>query len=144
MKTLRDYIITETIDNLKELEGLEVYGADLAYKIFERANVDGSYTYSTYKAQQWIKSYFDELGEVVDNIEMNLGKDSIPNVFDNPEGFQVVILLEGASYLIGQCKTVEEFWNEEKTLTKRLINKICKELREQKQGKYGRNNGFYG
>jgi hypothetical protein len=141
MKTLRDYIITETIENLKELEGLEVYGADLAYKIFESANVDGSYTYSTYKAKQWIKSYFDELGEIVEELKNN-GLDA-PNPFDEPEKFHVVILLEGASYLIGQCQTVNEFWDEEKTLTKKIINKICKELREQKQGKYGQNNGFY-
>jgi hypothetical protein len=141
MKTLRDYIITETIDNLKELEGLEVYGANLAYKIFESANVDGSYTYSTYEAVKWIKKYFDSLGEIVE--EMQGEGLNAPNPFDEPEKFQVVILLEGASYLIGQCQTVNEFWNEKKTLTKKIINKICKELREQKQGKYGRNNGFY-
>jgi len=138
MKTLRNYIIDETIYNLKEREGETVYACDLAYTVFESANVDGSYTYSTYKATQWVKKYFDSLGEIVDELKSN-GMDA-PNPFDEPEKFQVCILLEGAQYLLSQCETIDENWNDEIELTPKTIRKICKELRAQKQ-KY--NDDFY-
>ena len=138
MKTLRNYIIDETIYNLKEREGETVYACDLAYTVFESANVDGSYTYSTYKATQWVKKYFDSLGEIVDELKSN-GIDA-PNPFDEPEKFQVCILLEGAQYLLSQCETIDENWNDEIELTPKTIRKICKELRAQKQ-KY--NDDFY-
>ena len=138
MKTLKNYIIDETIYNLKEQEGRTVYACDLAYTVFECANVDGSYTYSTYKAIKWIKKYFDSLGEIVDELKSN-GMDT-PNPFDEPEKFQVCILLEGAQYLLSQCETIDENWNDEIELTPKTIRKICRELREQKQK---HDNGFY-
>lgn len=138
MKTLKNYIIDETIWNLKEREGETVYACDLAYTVFESANVDGSYTYSTYEAVKWIKKYFDSLGEIVEELQANgIGA---PNPFDEPEKFQVVILMEGAQYLLGKCETIEENWNEEIELTPKTIREICRELREQKQ-KY--NDDFY-
>ena len=138
MKTLKNYIIDETILNLKEREGETVYACDLAYAVFESANVDGSYTYSTYEAVKWIKKYFDSLGEIVE--EMQGQGLNAPNPFDEPEKFQVCVLLEGAQYLLSKCETVDENWNEEIELTPKTIRKICRELREQKQ-KY--DNGFY-
>ena len=138
MKTLKNYIIDETIYNLKEREGETVYACDLAYTVFEGANVDGSYTYSTYKATQWVKKYFDSLGEIVDELKSN-GIDA-PNPFDEPEKFQVCILLEGSQYLLSKCETIDENWNNEIELTPKIIRKICKELRAQKQ-KY--NDDFY-
>ena len=138
MKTLKNYIIDETIWNLKEREGETVYACDLAYTVFESANVDGSYTDSTYEAVKWIKKYFDSLGEIVE--EMQGQGLNAPNPFDEPEKFQVCVLLEGAQYLLSKCETVDENWNEEIELTPKTIRKICRELREQKQ-KY--DNGFY-
>ena len=89
MKTLKNYIIDETIWNLKEREGETVYACDLAYTVFGSANVDGSYTYSTYEAVKWIKKYFDSLGEIVE--EMQGQGLNAPNPFDEPEKFQVCV-----------------------------------------------------
>jgi len=138
MKTLRNYIIRETIENLHNLEDESCYGCDLAYEVFRGANADGSYTYSTYEAIQWIKRYFDGLGEVVEEMKAN-GLEP-PNPFDRPEQFQVCILLEGAQYLLGRCETVDQHWNDEFTLTPKIIKSICRELRAQKQ-QY--DDGFY-
>jgi hypothetical protein len=138
MKTLKNYIIDETIWNLKEREGETIYACDLAYTVFEGANVDGSYTYSTYDAIKWIKKYFDSLGEIVE--EMQGQGLNAPNPFYEPEKFQVCVLLEGAQYLLSQCETIDENWDKEIELTPKTIRKICRELREQKQ-KY--DNGFY-
>jgi hypothetical protein len=50
-------------------------------------------------------------------------------VFDNPEGFQVCIMLYAAGQLLGQCDTVMAFWNEEQELTEEIIAKIKEELK---------------
>ena len=125
---LRNYVIDEMKNHLENMEGLTVYGADLGYAIFESENIDGSYTYSSHEAKEWIKEYFDELGELVEEITAQLGAETIPNVFDNPEAFQVVIMLECSSFLCGRCKTIENAWDEEITLTEEVIKNICKEL----------------
>ena len=136
----KNWITDAMIDEIKELEGIEIYGADLGYRVFERANIDGSYTCNAWKAEQWIKKYFSDLGEIVEEIKNNLGAESVPNVFDSPEIFQVVIMLECSQYLISQCELVDEHWNDEIELTPKNIRIICQQLREQKT-KYDK--GFY-
>lgn len=126
--TLKNWMIEAIMAELEELEGQEVYGADLGYKVFERYNVDGSYTYSTNEAKEWVKEYFDELGEIVEEIKDNLGAECIPNVFDNVEAFQVVIILEYANNLLAQCETVDNGWNDEIEMTEETIEKIKEEL----------------
>ncbi len=134
MKTLKAWIIDEMISELKEMEGRTVYGCDLGFSIFESANVDGSYTYSTYEAINWIKKYFDDLGEIVE--ETTAEGLTPPNVFDKPESFMVFIMLECSSYLTGKCKFIEDNWNDEIELNKKNINRICKELKEIKKERY--------
>jgi hypothetical protein len=128
MAAIKEFVADVLTDKLDEYEGTSSYGADLAYHLLERYNVDGSYTYSTYEAKQWVASCFDELGEIVE--EMTEEGLAPCNVFDNPEGFQVCIMLYVAGELLGQCDTVNEFWNEEQELTKEIIAKIKKELNE--------------
>lgn len=127
---LKEWLIGEIESALKDYEGARVYGCDLAYTIFEGANADGSYTCSTYQAKEWIKKYWDEIGEVVEEIKFQFGSEFIPNVFDEAEKFQVVIILEGANYILSHSKTVEHYWDDEFELTKSRINKIVKEIKE--------------
>lgn len=128
MATIKEFVADVLMDKLDEYEGTSSYGADLAYHLLEQYNADGSYTYSTYEAKQWVASCFDELGDIVNE----MSEEGIPpcNVFDNPEGFQVCIMLYVASQLLGQCDTVNEFWNEEQELTEEIIAKIKEELNE--------------
>ena len=128
MATIKEFVADVLMDKLDEYEGTSSYGADLAYDLLQQYNVDGSYTYSTYEAKQWIASWFDELGEIVEEMtEEGL----VPcNVFDNPEAFQVQIMLYVAGQLLGQCDTVNEFWNDKQELTEEIIAKIKEELNE--------------
>lgn len=131
MNNLRKYIVDEIIGKLEDYEGVTEYGCDLAYTLFAGENANGSYTCSTYEAKQWIQEHFDDLGEVVEDLNFQFGDSNvIPNVFENPEAFQVVIIIEGASYLLSKCKTIDELWNEEFELTPELIEKITKDLEE--------------
>ena len=132
MDTLKNFVIDAMIDELNEMEGREIYGADLGYEIFSVANCNGSYTCDAQEAKEFIKDYFESIGEVVEDIKFNLGAENIPNPFTESERFQVVIMLEMSSSLIAQVSIVDENWNNEFTLTKEVIEKITKELEEMK------------
>ena len=127
---MKKEILNDLIEKLNDYEGQKVYACDLAYTLFEGYNMDGSITYSTYKASEWIKKYFDELGEVVEEIKWNLGSEFIPNIFDEPEKFMVVIYLEVGASLLSQCKFIDDNWNDEIELTDENINTIKEQLQE--------------
>lgn len=125
---IKEFVADVLMDKLDEYEGNSSYGCDLAYDLLQQYNVDGSYTYSTYEAKQWVASCFDELGNIVNDMtEEGLAP---CNVFDNPEAFQVQIMLYVAGGLLGQCNTVMAFWDEEQELTEEIIAKIKEELNE--------------
>ena len=132
MDTLKNFVIEAMIVELNEMEDREIYGADLGFEIFGTANCNGSYTCDAQEAKEFIKDYFESIGEVVESIEFNLGKGSVCNCFNEPEKFQVQIMLEMSSSLIAQVSVVDENWNNEFTLTKKTIEKITKELEEMK------------
>lgn len=66
MDTIKEFVLEVLTDKLDEYEGTSSYGCDLAYDLLQQYNVDGTYTYSTYKAKQWVWEHFDELAEIVD------------------------------------------------------------------------------
>ena len=128
MATIKEFVADVLMDKLDEYEGTSSYGADLAYHLLQQYNADGSYTYSTYEAKKWVQEYFDELADIVNDMTE---EDLAPcNVFDNPEAFQVQIMLYVASGLLGQCDTITAFWDEEQELTEEIIAKIKEELNE--------------
>jgi hypothetical protein len=116
-------------DKLSENEGRNVYGADLAFTLFECENIDGSITYSKYKAKEWVKKHFDELGEVVERMQSEWGYNAGVDIFDNPEKFMVSVYLWSASEICGTLETVNEFWDDSVELTAELIEKITEELK---------------
>lgn len=126
METIKDFMVDVLKDKLDEYEGTSFYGCDLAYDLLQQYNIDGSYTYDTYEAKQWIQEHFDELGDIV----KEMTEEGLPpcNVFDNPEAFQVQIMLSVAGDLLGQCETVTSFWDDEIILERDIIDKIKDEL----------------
>ena len=128
MATIKEFVADVLIDKLDEYKGTSSYGADLAYDLLEEYNVNGTYTYSTHKAKQWVQEHFDELDEIVEAME----DEGLPpvNVFQNIEAFMVCVMLYVAGDLLGQCDTVTAFWNEEFILEADVIEKIKKELNE--------------
>lgn len=132
MDTLKNFVINAMIVELNEMEDREIYGADLGYEIFETANCNGSYTCNAIEAENFISKYFSEIGEVVEDIKFNLGAESIPNCFLQPEKFQVVIMLEMSNHLCGQCAFVNINWNNEIELTEENIKLIVSQLEELK------------
>ena len=94
----------------------------------EEINVNGSATFSRQKAMDYIKEWFDEAAEVYDYQVENYGR-ATQNLFENPEAWMVCMIIEGCANLIGQCKCVEEIWNDEVELTEELAEQIKEEIK---------------
>lgn len=134
---IKDYVIDQVIDKLYDYENTENYGCDLAYTLYEGENADGVIFYSTYESKQWIKEHFDDLDEIIEELNFQFGEEYMSkfNPFSEPDKFVLIVVMEIASYLLGQCSTIEKYWNDKFTLTKAKINKIVKELKELKDNK---------
>ena len=134
---IKEFVIDKIIDKLEQYKNISEYGCDLAYKLFEGECVDGSYFYSNYKAEEWIKENYNDLGEIMEELKFQFGEKFLSSllvdVFDNPDKVVVFVISEVASYLLGQCETVEKYWNEEIELTKENIKNIQIELLEQSE-----------
>ena len=136
--TIKDFVIDVLIDKLDNLKGenYKSYACDLAYNLFEGENADGVYFYNNYKATEFIKEHFEDLGEIIEELNFQFDKEFVNelviDIFDNPDRFCVVVFMEVASYLLGQCEIIDKLWNEEIILSNNKIDKIKKELENQK------------
>ena len=130
--SIKDYVIDMLKDKLNDYEGIEVYGCDLAYTLYEGENADGVIFYSTYESKEWIKEHFEDLDEIIEELNFQFGTEYMAkfNPFSEPDRFVLIVVIEVASYLLGCCKTVEKNWNNQFKLTKNKIDKIIKELEE--------------
>ena len=126
MNNLQKWIIGEMIEHLQEMEGQVVYGCDLGFRLFENENCNGSYTCNAYESSQWIKEYWDYLGEVVEDYEFDYGELPV-NPFDNAEVFQIQIILHMASRLVTESDFVEKNWDAEIEFTSDIIQTIVSE-----------------
>ena len=98
LNKLEKDVLARMIDNLDTLEGRDGYVSELAFTLFENENINGSMTYSTYKAEQWIAEHFHDLADVVE--DMAADWDITPNPFSNPEVFMVQVVLYLAEQLV--------------------------------------------
>ena len=133
MESFVEYCKDYIIDSLPDFEDEEVYGCDLCSKLTESDNVNGSMTYSTYKAQQYIKEWWDDCAEFYEFADMEFGSDYVSkslNVFANPEAFMLVMVMEGIGYLLSRVSIVDENWNDEFILDKEAIDTIIDEVSE--------------
>ena len=108
--SIKDYVIEALKDKLNDYEGLECYGCDLAYTLYEGENADGVIFYSTYESKEWIKKYFEDLDEIIEELNFQFGTEYMSkfNPFSEPDRFVLIVVIEVASYLLGCCKTVEK------------------------------------
>lgn len=119
----------QIINRLNDYAGTRIYMCDLAYKLFEAENVDGTVTYNTYKAKEFIKENWDLMADLVEYVKDNL--QTTLNPFLEPEKAHVYLLLEGARPLLSQLPTVDKYWNDdEKELTPKLIKQLTKEIND--------------
>lgn len=126
-ETWRELVVDLIRDKLDEYKGMQEYGCDLAYKLFEEENVNGSFTCSHYWSRELIKKYWDDFAELNEEYKANFGE--FLNPFED-EKFVVIMLLKEAQNILSQCKTIDDNWNDKFTLDEKKIKKINKELDE--------------
>lgn len=123
---MKNEIIKDLIDQLDGYEGSSIYGCDMAYTLFEGYNVDGSVTYNTYQASEWLNKYRTDVGYEIQELE----DEGLPtaNPFLEPEKLMVQVYLKVADDVLSQCELIEENWNDKLELTKENIKKLTEEL----------------
>ena len=124
---VKDYLI----DKLVEIEGQneEVYGYNIS-NLLMIEDFENQCILDNYNNIKWIGDNFSDLGEILEEIKFQLGSDNIPNVFDEPEKFRLLVYSEVASYLLSECKYIDENWNDNIVLTDEVIEIIQKQLEE--------------
>lgn len=132
--TIKEYVIEALKDKLNDYKETENYGCDLAYTLYEGENADGVIFYSTYQSKEWIKEHFEDLDEIIEELNFQFGTDYMAkfNPFSEPDKFVLIVVVEVASYLLGQCKTIQDNWDNKFKLTNGKIKNIIKELEEMK------------
>ena len=126
MTTFIKDLKSQIIERLNDYKGSNIYGADLAYTLFEGENANGSVLCNTYLTKEFIKNNFDLFADFSEHYKNNFG-DNL-NIFAEPEKAHVILLLEAAQMVLSNLDTVDEFWNDSKELTEELINSIVEEL----------------
>ena len=128
------YCKNHAVMNLRDMRGWNesVYGCDLANRLTEAINIDGSATYSAYEAKQYLKEWWDEAVEVYEYEKFNYGQ-VLHNPFEKPEAYHVCMIIHGVESILSQCPSVDGFWNDKKLLTTGFINKLIREIKDVKE-----------
>lgn len=112
-------------ENIEELIGRTIDVADLGYEITNDINADGTCTYSTNLAKQYLCDWWDECGDYWNYEKINLGH-NYHNPFDAPELFMVCMVIEGVRLVLDSI----EYEQEQIEITQELCDSICSQLDE--------------
>lgn len=121
----KDFIL----DEIDWYEGNDVYACDFGITLTEGMCCDGTFTYSTAKAQKYLSEWFAEAGEYSDYEKFNFGERSNP--FDNVERFLTGMVTEGVRTILSRCQFIDDKWNDKFELTAEIIEVIKEQVREQ-------------
>ena len=122
-----DYTKDYLLNQLEDYKGCKSYACDLYILLTEGINADGSATYSTHEAKEYIKEWFEEAGEYYEYAKDNFGE-VFNNPFENPEAFMVEMIIQGVSSLLSDVPTILDNWNDEIEITDELIEEIKKHI----------------
>lgn len=134
---MKNYVIDLLIKKLEDYEDNKIYVGDLAYTLLEQYNIDGSITYSTYNANEWIRKNIYDIYDYLPTIKFNFGDNFYASLcmdlLDNSEKAMVIIVIEKANDILCNLDYIQDNWDTEITLDKKTIEIIKKELEEQKE-----------
>lgn len=132
METFVRYCRNYIEETLPEYVGRSYYLCDLGWTITEGPNCDGSLTYSTKLALDYLAEWRYEAAEYWEYEKFNFGE-HMHNPFDNPEAYMVCMVIEGVRTLIDQALSELEMdgqWNDKVELTEDLAQKIIEKVQE--------------
>ena len=126
-ENFEDWINNYIIDNIYNLENENCYGCDIAWELTRTPNDNGTCSNSTEEAKEFIKNNFDKCGEYIEYEKFNFGQ-TYWNPFEEPNKFQVCMLIWGVENKLAESETLQDSWNDRIVLTKEVIETIKKEL----------------
>ena len=117
-RKIRNLIKDEIKDMIMDYE--DVYGCDLAYEMYN----NNYYIIGTYEAKQFLKEYFDDMTECLEQHEEEFGE-QYPDI-TNPEKVATLLTLFVAQDVLYESKTLDKCWNDR--LEESDLKRIAKEL----------------
>lgn len=114
-------------DHIDGYRGQKVYLCDLGFTLTDGPNCDGTLTYSTEKAKEYLREWWWDAADYFEYEKDNFGGEYSHNPFENPEVYMVCMVIEGVCTLIDRAITalgLDDQWNDEVELTADLIEKI--------------------
>ena len=124
-----DYCKEHLLQRLDEYEGTTQYVCDLGYTLCESENINGTLTFSTYEAKQYLKEWWDECGEYLEYENLNFGENR-HNPFENPEAYMVCMVIQGVRSILDQCNSINQSWNDRVELNEEFLEKLREEIEE--------------
>ena len=103
-KEIRELIKGEIKDMIMDYE--DVYGCDLAYEMYN----NDYYIIGTYKAKQFLKEYFDDMCECLEQYQEEV--DEVYKDITNPEKVASLLALFVAQDVLSESKVLDDKWNE--------------------------------
>ena len=117
-RKIRNLIKDEIKDMIMDYK--DVYGSDLAYEMYN----NDYYIIGTYEAKQFLKEYFDDMTECLEQHEEEFGE-TYPDI-TNPEKVATLLALFVAQDVLYESKTLDKCWNDR--LEESDLKRIAKEL----------------
>ena len=103
-RKIRNLIKDEIKDNIMDYEN--VYGCDLAYEMYN----NDYYIIGTYKAKQFLKEYFDDMCECLEQYQEEVGE--VYKDITDPEKVASLLALFVAQDVLSESKVLDDKWNE--------------------------------
>ena len=103
-RKIRNLIKDEIKDTIMDYE--DVYGCDLAYEMYN----NDYYIIGTYKAKQFLKEYFDDMCECLEQYQEEFGE--VYKDITNPEKVASLLALFVAQDVLRESKVLDDKWNE--------------------------------
>jgi len=129
MKSFVTYCKQYIYDHIDDWRGQMVYPSDFGFDLTEGPNCDGTLTYSTYEAKEYLKEWWDEAADYFDYERGELGITSNP--FENPEGYMVCMVITGVNTLIYRAFSELDIDMDEKVeITGDLIELLTEKVNE--------------
>ena len=123
MENFVDYCKDYIKDHINDFEGETPYACDFCMTITEAPNSDGTLTYSTEQAKEYLKEWWNDCADYFQYEKDSFGE-NLHNPFENPEAFMVCMVIEGCNAILSRCPIIEENWNERIELTEEVISEI--------------------
>ena len=117
-RKVRNLIKDEIKDMIMDYE--DVYGSDLAYEMYN----NDYYIIGTYEAKQFLKEYFDDMLECLEQYGEEIGG-TYPDI-TNAEKVATLLALFVAQDILNESKTLDECWGSR--LTEENLEAIKEEL----------------